>query len=223
MQGLCRVLLLMACGAPWTLGQHTEVPSYPKIEYFAGYSAIETNNHTFYYQNIGPVGELDYDENGWGVEAGVIANLRRYFSVAGDFSSYFSSNPFSGPTATNCSQPPCPTATQTGNIKPRLLNFLAGPEFKWRNHTRVTPFVNALFGIAHSSGTLSETGSVYYFTRSDAETGFGMAFRGGFDLRVTRRASFRGSLSYNEAFVGSNVLPSQRVDAVGWSAGVLFH
>jgi hypothetical protein len=223
MPGFSRGLLLMACCVPWAYGQYAEFRTYPKIEWYAGYSAIETNDHTFQFTNIGAVGDLDFDEKGKGFETAVIGNVSRHFSLVGDFSAHFSSNRFSIPITTGCSQPPCPSATQNGTINPWLFYFLGGPEVKWRNHSRITPFANALFGIAHSTATFNTTGSVINLSRIDAENGFGMAINGGFDLRISRRVGLRGFLTRSEAFIGSNVLAKQRVNALGWSIGVLFH
>lgn len=224
MQGLRRALLLMAGCVPWTMAQDTDVHSYPKLEYFAGYSAIETNNHTFLFSGFKPVSGLDYDEAGKGFEASVIRNVSRYFSVVGDFSAHLSYNDFSLQSAPKtCSQPPCAPVTQVGKINPELFDFLVGPEFKWRNRTRIAPFANALFGLGHSTATFNTTGSIENVSATDAEAGLAVAVSGGFELRITRRASLRGFLTYSQAFVGSDVLPRQRVDAVGWSMGVLFH
>jgi hypothetical protein len=46
----------------------------PKVEYFAGYSAIETNNPTFHFSEIGRVSGLDLDEKGRGFKTAVIRN-----------------------------------------------------------------------------------------------------------------------------------------------------
>jgi hypothetical protein len=221
MQGLSRALLLMACCAPGILAQDTDAHTYPKFEYFAGYSAIETNNHTFLFSGVRPVSGLDYDEGGTGFEASVRRNVSRYFSIVGDFSAHLSSNQFA---VQFCKTPPCSAAeTQNGKIDPRLFDFLAGPEFKWRNRTRIAPFANALFGLAHSTATFNTTGPFTNLSSTDAESGFAMAFSAGFEIRIARRVGFRGSLTYRQAFVGSDVLPSQRVDAVGWSTGIVFH
>jgi opacity protein-like surface antigen len=214
MQALSRTLLLIACWAPWALGQDTDVRTYPKLEYFAGYSSIETNNHTFLFSEFKPLLGLDYDENGQGFDAEVIRNVSRYFSVVGDFSAHLSYNQFSVQQA---------KGTQNITINPELFNFLAGPEVKWRNHTRIAPFANTLFGLAHSTATLNTTGPIANVSSTDAETGFAMAFNGGFEFRLTRRVSLRGFLTYSQAFAGSDVLPRQRVDAVGWCVGILFH
>jgi hypothetical protein len=190
------------------MAQDTGVPTYPKLEYFAGYSAIETNNHAFLFSGFTPVSGLDYDEGGRGFEAAVIGNVSRYFSVVGDFSADLSYNDFTlQSTPKTCAQPPCAPVTQAGKINPELFNFLVGPEFKWRNHTRIAPFANALFGLAHSTATLNTTGSIGNVSSTDAETGFTMAFDSGFELRTTRRISFRGFLTYSQTFVGSDVLP----------------
>jgi hypothetical protein len=205
-----RAWLVIVCCAPWVLGQ--DVPKYPKVEWLVGYSAIETNDHTFQFADIGPVGQLDYDESSKGCEAAVTGNLNRHFGIVGDFGAHFSSNQF-----------PIATVSQEGTINPRLFYFLAGPEVKWRNHSRFAPFAHALFGLAHSTATFQTSGSAVSLSRTDAESGFAMAFSGGLDVRLTQRVSFRGYLTGSEAYVGSSALPRQRVNALGWSGGILFH
>jgi hypothetical protein len=169
------------------------------------------------------VGDLDYDEKGRGFDAGGIVNLRRYFAIVGEFSAHFSSNSFLIPVPTNCSQPPCLSVMQPLSINPRLFYFLAGPEFKWRNRTRFTPFINGLAGIAHSHATLTTSGAAADFSTTDAESGFAVAADGGLEVRIAKRYSFRGYLIRSGAFVGSPALPHQKVGAAGWSAGILFH
>jgi hypothetical protein len=113
--------------------------------------------------------------------------------------------------------------TQSASLDPRLFNFVAAPEFKWRNRTRWTPFAHALFGMAYATATFHTAGSVGSLTRNDADTGFGMTYGGGVELRILHRRSFRTSFDYGKAFVGSSALPSQRVDSIGYSAGIIFH
>jgi hypothetical protein len=209
--------------APSIFGQGASSGTASKLEWYVGYSAIETNDHVFQFTGIGPVGDLDYDEKGRGFDAAAIINVRRYFSIVGEFSAHFSSNNFLIPVPTNCSQPPCPSVTQPLSINPRIFYLLAGPEFKWRNRTRITPFVNGLIGIAHSHATLATMGAAVDISLTDAESGFAAAVDGGLEVRIAKRFSFRGFLTRNEAFVGSAALPRQKVGAVGWSAGILFH
>jgi hypothetical protein len=215
--------LLLVCCAPCTRAQGPSVHPYPKFEVFAGYSAIETNDHSLQFPDIGPVGNLDFDEKGKGFETAVIFNLNRYVGIMGDFSAHFSQNQFAVPLALPCNRAPCSDSTQPGTIDPRLFDFLVGPELKLRNRTRFTPFVHTLFGLAHSTATFRTTGSTINLSRTDGETGFAMAFGGGMDVRIIRRVSFRGFLTYSQAFVGATALPSQKVNSIGWSSGVLFH
>jgi len=208
---------------PWMLGQSVGSATNPKLEWYVGYSAIETNDHVFQFPGIGPVGDLDYDEKGRGFDAAAIVYLRRYFALVGEFSAHFSSNSFLIRVPTNCLQPMCPSVTQSLSINPRIFYFLAGPEFKWRNRTRFTPFINGLAGIAHSHATLTTSGAAVDLSTTDAESGFAVAADGGLEVRLAKRYSFRGSLTRSGAFVGSTALPHQQVGAVGWSAGILFH
>jgi hypothetical protein len=104
-----------------------------------------------------------------------------------------------------------------------LFDFLAGPEIKWRNRSRVTPFAHALFGVAYTTTTFKTAGPAGRLSVTDADAGFAMTYGGGLEIRITRRLSFRVSLDYGKAYVGSSALPPQRVDSVGYSAGIVFH
>jgi opacity protein-like surface antigen len=219
------VLLVFVC-TPLSKAQTPGNDQFPKIEIFGGYSSIETNNHNFHFglpSRGFNAGDTDFDEGGTGFEAAVIRNLNRYVGIMGDFSAHFSYD--QGPVALTppCAQPPCAPVTQIAELNPRLFNFLAGPEFKWRNHTRFTPFAHALFGVAHTTATFSTAGPAVSLSKGDEDTGFAMTYGGGFQVRILRRVSFRASLDYSKAFVGSSALPPQRVDSLGYSAGVVFH
>ena len=219
------VLMIFVC-VPLSKAQNPSNDQFPKTEIFGGYSSIETNNHNFHF---GPssggfnVIDTDFDEGGWGFETGGTRNLNRYFGITGDFSAHFSHD--QGPITLTppCAQPPCPSVMQSAEINPRLFNFLAGPEFKWRNRTRLSPFAHALFGVAHTTATFKTSGPAGSLSRNDTDTGFAMTYGGGLEVRILRRVSFRVSLDYSKAFVGSSALPPQRVDSLGYSAGVLFH
>jgi hypothetical protein len=221
MQRWQRAVLWTACCTPWTPAQNPNPHAYPRLEFFAGYSAIETNDHSFQFRDLGPVTGLDFDEKGRGFETAAIGNLSRHLGIVADFAAHTSS--FEFPIALDRAQPTGASSSQIAEIHPWLLHFLAGPELKARNHTRITPFIHALFGVAHSSATFSTTGPILNLSRTDAETGFAMAFGAGFDLRIVRRAGFRGFLTYSQSYVGSDALPRQRVNGIGWSAGILFH
>ncbi len=215
-------LLVIVC-APLVHAQNASDAQFPKFEFFGAYSSIETNNHTFHFGPNFNVSNTDFDESGWGFEAGATRNLNRYFGILGDFSAHFSHD--QGPTKFNinpCSQPPC-TLTQNAELNPRLFDFLAGPEFKWRNRTRLTPFAHALFGLAYTTTTFKTASPALTLSRSDTDKGFAMSYGGGLEIRIVPRISFRISVDYGKAFAGSSALPPQRVNSVGFSTGIVFH
>ena len=191
----------------------------PKWGIFAGYASIETNNHNFHFNPGITAFALDYDENGHGFEIGGVRNLNRYFGIVGLFDGHFSSNHISN-FIPNCSHPPC--AAETLDINPSLFRFTAGPEVAFRNHTRLTPFADVLFGVAHSHAFFRLSEAAGRFTSREGENGFAINFAAGLEVRVVREFSFRGSIDYGKAFVGSSALPSQLVDTIGFSTGVLF-
>jgi hypothetical protein len=223
MRRLVLTSALMACYAITAFAQETVTGAYgpyPKIEVFAGYAAIETNDHTFQFQNIGAVGNLDFDEKGKGIDVAVVANINKYLGIMGDFGAHFSTNQFQVPF---CDQPPCPSSLiQGGEINPKMFNILAGPEVKWRNQTRLTPFAHGLLGVAHSTATFNTTGQVLSLSRKDAETGLAMAIDAGLDIRIIPQVSLRTSLGHGRAYLGSSALPAQRVGSARASTGVLF-
>lgn len=194
---------------------------FPKIEVFAGYSAIETNDHTFRFDPGFNASNTDFDEGGRGFETAVTRNLNKYFGVMGDFSAHFSHDAGPIPLTPPCALPPCSPVTQNAELNPRLFNFLVGPEIKWRNHTRLTPFTHALFGITHTTCTFKTAGPALTLSRTDADTGLAMTYGGGVQVRIVSRLSFRTSFDYSKAFVGSSALPSQRVNSLGYSVGIV--
>jgi Outer membrane protein beta-barrel domain len=218
-----------ASAGPASTATH-ETSDPPKWGIFAGYSSIETNNHNFHFNPDITFSALDYDENGHGFEIGGVRNLNRYLGIVGLFDAHFSSNSFTlgvVPLGSNqftfvpnCTQSPC--TAQGFALNPSLFRFTAGPEVAFRNRTRVTPFADVLFGVAHSHATFSTAGPALTLSRIEAENGFAVNFAAGLEFRVARQISFRGSIDYGKVFVGSNALPSQLVDSVGFSAGVLF-
>ncbi|MGA8223220.1 MAG: outer membrane beta-barrel protein [Candidatus Acidiferrales bacterium] len=210
--------------APSACAQTPDNYQFPKFEIIGGYSSIETNNHTFSFGPNFKESDTDFDESGWGFEAGVIRNFNRYFGILGDFSAHFSHD--QGPATfmiSPCNPLPSCSVTENTEINPRLFDFLGGPEFKWRNRTRLTPFAHALFGVAHTTATFKAAGPAIRLSRTDADTGFAMTYGGGLQIGITGRLGIRLSLDYGKAFVGSSALPPQRVNSLGWSAGIVFH
>ena len=190
---------------------------HPKFEFFAGYSALgETGSRVI---SLGPNAGVDGDFEGQGFETSIIRNFNKHFGIKGDFSFHFNNESDRGPV-TACT-PVCTTVTQDFQLKTRVYNFLAGPEFKARNSTRFTPFVHALGGIAHTSATFTTPGPTLNLLLKKSDNSFAMALGGGLDIRASKRVSFRALMDYNPVFVHDSTVGTR--DFFRFSFGVLFH
>ena len=211
----CTALLLGS--ALLVSAQSPKPDEYPKFEFFVGYSALgEAGSRVI---SLGPNAGVGGDYEGQGFEISIIRNFSKRFGIKGDFSAHFNNESSRGPVSA-CS-PVCTTVTQDFQLKTRVYNFLAGPEFKARNSTRFTPFVHALGGFAHTSATFTTPGPTHilYIRRNDSS--FAMGLGGGFDIRASTRVSFRAMMDYNPVFVNDSTTGTR--DFVRFSLGILFH
>jgi len=136
-------VVVLMCASASALAQGTTSNDYPKVEVFVGYSALgESGSRVI---SLGPNASVGGDYEGQGFETSIIRNFNKHFGIKGDFSAHFNNESNRGPLAA-CT-PVCTTVTQDFQLKTRVYNFLAGPEFKARNSTRFTPFVHALGGL----------------------------------------------------------------------------
>jgi opacity protein-like surface antigen len=156
-----------------------------------------------------------------GLETSLTRNLSKHWGIKGDFSAHWGTA--RGP-AMVVVQPPGTTQNGTLEFEHRHFNFLVGPEFKWRNHTRLTPFAHTLVGVAVSKGDgmLTFPGGTSLIKVS--KTGVALALGGGFDIRVSKRFSFRTSVDYNPAYIGGGTTTDPRNwrDQVRFSVGLVF-
>jgi opacity protein-like surface antigen len=213
----CSALVLMCSGAI-ALAQNTNTDEYPKVEIFAGYSALgEAGSRGISFGPNGSVG-ANYSAKP-GFETSIIRNFSKHFGIKGDLSAHFNNESASGPI-TSCT-PACTTVTQDFQLKTRVYNFLAGPEFKARNSTRFTPFAHVLAGFAHTSATFTTPGPTFNLLLKKSENSFAMALGGGIDIRASKRVSFRGLMDYNPVFVHDSTSGTR--DLFRLSLGVLFH
>ena len=211
----CTALLLGS--ALLVSAQSTKPDEYPKFEFFVGYSALgETGSRVI---SLGPNAGVVGDYEGQGFETSIIRNFSKRFGIKGDFSAHFNNESASGPV-TACT-PVCTTVTQDFQLKTRVYNFLAGPEFKARNSTRFTPFVHALGGFAHTSATFTTPGPTHSLFLRRNDSSFAMALGGGLDIRASQRVSFRASMDYNPVFVNDSTTGTR--DFFRLSLGILFH
>jgi opacity protein-like surface antigen len=215
MRKVILLTIMLFCCVRWTFAQKPAGDEYPKIEIFAGFSAIGDANAS--------EEGADFASN-QGFQASLIRNVNKYVGIKGDFSFHFDTDEGPGLFTQPCATPPCSSITQNVTVKSRLYNFLAGPEIKARNSTRLTPFAHALFGVAHGNIRLQTSGAGVSFSDSFSKTGFAMAFGGGLDIRATRRVSFRAMMDYNPTFIGvTDTGGRSRLDHVRLSIGILFH
>ena len=211
----CNALLLGS--ALLVSAQSPDPNEHPKFEFFAGYSALgETGSRVI---SLGPNASVGGDYEGQGFETSIIRNFNKHFGIKGDFSFHFNNESNRGPISA-CT-PACTTVTQDFQLKTRVYNFLAGPEFKARNSTRFTPFVHALGGFAHTSATFTTPGPTHILFVRRNDNSFAMGLGGGLDIRASNRVSFRAMMDYNPVFVQDST--GGRRDFVRFSLGVLFH
>ncbi len=207
--------LLMMFGE-LALAQNASKDEYPKVEVFAGFSALGENPRDIQFGPNRRIGRGYATSTGF--EVSVVRNWTRNFGLKGDFSAHFKTNNDRG-LLTNCT-PACTTATQDFELKTRVYNFLAGPELKARNSTRFTPFAHVLAGIAHTSADFTTTGPTFNLLLKRSDFGFAMGLGGGLDIRAMKRVSLRGQIDFNPVFNHDG--PGSR-DFVRLSLGVLFH
>jgi opacity protein-like surface antigen len=207
--------LLMMFGE-LALAQNASKDEYPKVEVFAGFSALGENSRTINFGSGRRIGEGYATPTGF--EISVVRNWTRHIGLKGDFSAHFKNDNERG-VLTNCS-PACTTATQDFELKTRVYNFLAGPEFKARNSTRFTPFAHVLAGVAHTSANFTTLGPTFNLLLKRSDNGFAMGLGGGLDIRATKRVSLRGQIDYQPVFNHDG--PGSH-DFVRLSLGVLFH
>lgn len=207
-------LLAMALCAPVALAQQSGPPDYSRFEWFLGYSAVGDAN----------------EENGrilmsfgstTGLETSLTRNLSKHWGIKGDFSAHWGT---ARGTAMVVVQPPGTTQNGTLEFEHRHFNFLVGPEFKWRNHTRLTPFAHTLVGVGVSKGDARLTFPGGTSLIKVSNTGVALALGGGFDIRVSKRFSFRTSVDYNPAYIGGGTTgdPRNWRDQVRFSVGFVF-
>jgi opacity protein-like surface antigen len=211
-------VIVLMCASASAFAQGTTSDDYPRVEVFAGYSALgEANSRSI---SFGPTASIAANyASPAGFETSVTRNFNRHFGIKGDFSAYLSNDSGRSPL-TSCN-PTCTTVTQDHQLKTRVYNFLGGPELKVRNSTRFTPLVYALAGVAHTSATFTSPGPTLNLFLKNSDNSFAMALGGGFDIRGTKRVSFRATMDYNPVFINDSTTGTR--DLVRISLGLLIH
>jgi len=186
----------------------------PRFEFFAGYSVLGINYKDPEPSNPPIPSATAFDGKQFmnkGFNVSATGYLTKRFGLTADFSAHFKTNKI--PDALG------------GNIEDniRVLNILGGPQYKFRNSSRVTPFVRGLAGIAVTSNNLKVSSLNIEHTFSS--TDFALALGGGLDVRLNRRVDLRlVQVDYNPVFLKrDNELGfGRRADNVRFSFGVVF-
>ncbi|MCP9494683.1 MAG: porin family protein [Pyrinomonadaceae bacterium MAG19_C2-C3] len=208
------LMALIAFFAPLAAAQDTD----NRFEFFGGYSLLRED-----IDSEDEIGDTSENLNGFNVAA--TGYLTERFGITGDISGHFRNDDFSssiGGTTTNF------------EAKSRAFNFLAGPQYRFTNSTRVTPFVRALAGVQNRrvEFDVEGTNTPDLFDFDESATDFALAIGGGLDVRVSDRVAIRAfQIDYNPVFERDRTITAggftdtfegQRVDNARFSIGVVF-
>jgi opacity protein-like surface antigen len=198
-------LSIVLCAAVFAQADNDE---YKKNEFYVGYSNQRID-----------VGDRRASN---GIEVSATRNFNRYFGIKADFSaasrSSSSTYQLSNGTTTN---------TVTTDVNNSVYNFLVGVQVKDNaTKARFKPFAHALVGVAHTRDRFAtfcteancapQPTFVGSFKNND--TGFGGAFGGGLDIKVSERIDFRAiQVDYNPVYTRSSFDNNIRI-----SVGIVF-
>lgn len=145
----------------------------PKVELFLGYSYVRAMP-----RSLGNRIEWLHGGNG-----SLAFNVNSYLGLVADFGGYRSKQL----RLTGAGTPPSFVVDADGTV----FTYLFGPRLSYRGN-RVTPFAQALFGVAHA-GEVSIPGCTGFSgcTPLPSENVFAMALGGGFDVKVHRHVALR--------------------------------
>lgn len=207
-----RLLLFFLFGCASFAAAQTD--DNPRVEVFAGYSVLGINYEEPPQSNppipVGVPFELkQFSKKGANVSA--TGYLTERFGLTADFSAHFTSSetPLSGGGVIEESL--------------RIYNILGGPQYKFRNNSRVTPFVRGLAGAAITRSKL-RVSSDFNSQTTISSTDFALALGGGVDVRVNKRLDLRVfQADYNPIFLGNrnNFGIGSRADNVRFSFGIV--
>jgi len=161
----------------------------PKFDVFAGYSYVR--------ENPAISGIDSFSMNGG--SASIAYNANHWLSAVADFGGYHSNN-----------------ILGTG-VDGTLSTYLFGPRISYHRDSRITPFGQGLFGVAHIGGS---NGLAF----SNSSNSFAMTVGGGVDVKVSRRFSVRpAQVDYLLTRFDEFGTARQSQNNLRVSTGVVFH
>ncbi len=215
MRKLLFLTVLIALCASLTYAQERSRP-----ELFVGYS-YENTDSGIESRDFGGTDipsttlENNFNLNGFNVSG--TGYLTKRFGIAGDFSASFRRRTEDFGVA-------------QARSRLSLYNITVGPQVKFFNVHRVTPFVHALFGIARRSLRVEpvDAGVTSTASATDSTTDFTMNLGGGVDVRLKERVDVRViQVDYNPIFLRNRIVeglnfPSRTANGVRVSIGLVF-
>lgn len=201
-------LIVMLCACATFAAAQNNSGDYKKLEVFAGYTIDQDQREPnerftsvlgFTPAQLQAFFGRPFNTNSGrtkmnGLNVSATGYVTKNFGITGDFSAAFK----------NETQP---VGTQGSAARRRKFNFLAGPQYKFRNSSRVEPFARALFGVARLSTRLrpDNTGitiaGLTVEQIDDNYTAFAMGIGGGLDVRINKRVKLRLiQVDYNPVF-----------------------
>lgn len=156
--------VLIACGSPFVWAAGASQPAAPGGELPAWEAGIQYN---FVHTNAPPGGCGCFSMNGG---AGWLArDLSEHWAVAGEIASQHASNiSGSGEDLT-------------------LTSYMVGPRYQIRAGYRIQPFIQALFGAAHASGSFAPGTD----GNAGSPNAFSMASGGGLNILLSKHLALR--------------------------------
>jgi opacity protein-like surface antigen len=146
----------------------------PRVELFLGYS---------YLRAVPAPASGNRMEWLNGGSTSIALNLNRYLGLVGDFGGFADSHLLLSGTGGN----PSTVVDSSG----RAYTYLFGPRLSFRNHTRLTPFAQVLFGGMHASEVTLSGCSGAGCTPLPSENKFTWTAGGGLDIRVHQHFAIR--------------------------------
>jgi len=186
--------------------------STPKVELFMGYSfwrAVPDNTKNRIDKMHGGSTSLAY-------------NFNRHLGLVADFGGFrVDSLEFSNTGAAF-------SPSRNVDVKSNVFTVMFGPRVSFRDHDRLTPFLQVLGGVAHADDVtlVNCTAPIYACTPLLRETVFTMTAGGGLDYRVNHRIALR--LFQAEYLLTRFRDPTSLTGDTGWqnnvrlSAGIVF-
>ncbi len=161
----------MATAMPYSRGLNSYTP---RFELFVGYT----------YLRIWPT--VSYGNRIWWLNGGstsIAFNLNRYLGLVGDFGGFNETR-----LLLTIGNPPAATGPYEAVDGGSAYTFLGGPRVSLRNHTRLTPFAQALFGVMHATAvSICPTCTNIL----PAQNAFALTAGGGLDIRLTHHFAVR--------------------------------